>query len=126
MNGHAGPPTHVVEQPSVTLLDELSVRPINPIRRPSARCIPTEHRPAWHSRVEQDVIEALGLDSDLDGLVLISVGSVPVDSLVGRVSLGVLGLVGRVSGVEGSEVRGQGERSVDGGLRNERAEELRC
>jgi hypothetical protein len=76
--------------------------------------------------VEQDVVEALGLDSDLDGLVLVSVGSVPVDSLVGRVSLGVLGLVGRVGSVEGSEVRGQGERSVDGGLRNERAEELRC
>ena len=76
--------------------------------------------------MEQDVVEALGLDGDLDGLVLISVGSVPVDSLLGRVSLGVLGLVGRVGSVEGSEVRGQGERSVDGRLWDERAEELRC
>lgn len=126
MNGHAGPPTHVVEQPSVTLLDELSVRPVNPIRGPSARLIPNDYRPTWHSRVEQDVVEALGLDSDLDGLVLVSVGSVPVEGLVGRVSLGVLGLVGRVGGVEGSEVRGEGERSVDGRLWDERAEKLRC
>ena len=54
--------------------------------------------------MEQDVVEALGLDGDLDGLVLISVGSVSVDGLVGRVSLSVLGLVGRVGSVEGSEV----------------------
>ena len=65
------------------------------------------------SRVEQDVVEALGLDTDLDGLVTVllaidvtvgTVMSVSVDGLVSGVSLGVFGLVGRVGGVEGSEV----------------------
>ena len=79
------------------------------------------------SRVEQDVVEALGLDTDLDGLVTVllaidvtvgTVMSVSVDGLVSGVSLGVFGLVGRVGGVQSSEVRGQGEGTVDGRLRS--------
>lgn len=91
--------------------------------------------------MEQNVIKALGLDGNLDRLVLRLVPirrmvghllgiPVPVGkgmsmgmSVVGRVFLGVLGLVRRVGGVQGTQVGSQGEGAVDGGLRIERGRE---
>jgi hypothetical protein len=82
----------VVEETSVTLLDELAV-----------------------GRVEADVVELVDALSSVD---TVAVGDTVGSGLLGRTGLGGLGLlnVGRVGVVEGAEVSGNGPGAVNSGL----------